>query len=505
MPPKAGGGGVNPNRRNHSVDGRSRARQSRPLMGQVGRPALAAKPAQSTFNIAPLILEGATISKIQLNDMLKKNFGDVKISNIQSSRTGSITIQASDIKSFNKILNEFQVFLSNNGHAAAKLFVPRSIQRIKDTEKVAFVKRVDLEIPEDRIIAAIKDAGIDILNVARLNGKDGKTPTQTVRITFGDVANRNTFVKTGLQVDYMHFEAESASHNTKPTQCFLCLKYNHVAKYCKTKDQKCARCGDNHRKDLCTATDDQVKCCNCNGKHEATSNECKIYQEQAKKMKTQVERYSSSSRLINTPPKLNDNDFPQLPNILSQNGSIDEIINAMSNKLEKMFEESTLRLFYKLEQRIAKIEESLGIQTNRNDMDIDPFVVTNPAGLNIDNNNQINPSIDNNKIDPIVIDNNDDPAQLIPDSNTDSDSAYESKVAKYIKEKQALRENNVDDIRSKDVIPKTPPPPTTKSKLTTGTALQAKDQKPKKKKKKTETRKRALSLETSLENSTLDV
>lgn len=489
MPPKAGGGGGgnSHNRRNHSADVRSRAKASRPSMGQVGKFSMAAKPIQPNFNISPLILEGVNLNKIQLNDILKQNFGDVKISNIQSSRTGAFTIQASDVKSFNMLLNEFQGFLSNNGQASVKVFVPRSIQRIKDTEKVAFVKRVDLEIPDDRMLAAIKDAGIDVQNVARLNGKDGKTPTQTVRITFVDVANRNTFVKTGLQVDYMHFEAESASHNTKPTQCFLCLKFNHVAKYCKTNEQRCARCGDNHRKDQCTVTDDQVKCLNCKGKHEATSNECNVYQEQVKKMKTQVERYSSSSRSINIPPKLNGSEYPQLPNILNQKDIIDEIINVMSNKMEKMLEESTLRLFYKLEQRIAKIEESLGILTKSNDMDIDPLINNNQTEHIIDNN-QIEHIIDNNQVD-LTTDNNQDPAQII----TDSESSEESNVVKHIKRQQALKNNNTNNNTSEDVILK--PTPTTSNS----------SQIPKPKKKKPNSTKRARSHGSSLENSIIDI
>ena len=107
--------------------------------------------------------------------------------------------------------------MTSNGHISAKVFVLRSIQRIKDTEKVAYVKRVNIEIPENRIIEAIKSIGIDVTNVARLQGKDGKTSTRTVRITFVHVANRNTFVRNGLQVDDMHFEAQAATQSTKPT------------------------------------------------------------------------------------------------------------------------------------------------------------------------------------------------------------------------------------------------------------------------------------------------
>ncbi|CAF1960454.1 unnamed protein product, partial [Rotaria magnacalcarata] len=56
-------------------------------------------------------------------------------------------------------------------------FVPRSIQRIKDTEMVAFVKRVDLEIPDNRITEALTKVGLDVINVIRLTRKDGNAPT----------------------------------------------------------------------------------------------------------------------------------------------------------------------------------------------------------------------------------------------------------------------------------------------------------------------------------------
>ncbi|CAF1684272.1 unnamed protein product [Rotaria magnacalcarata] len=57
----------------------------------------------------------------------------------------------------------------------------------------------------------------------------------------------------------MHFNAEAASQNKKPVQCYICLQYNHATKYCKTKQQICANCGDNHRIEQCTAANDAIK------------------------------------------------------------------------------------------------------------------------------------------------------------------------------------------------------------------------------------------------------
>ena len=239
---------------------------------------------QSKFNIAPLILEGVKLSKLQLNDIIKQYLKELRISEIQLSRTGNFTLYASDVSSFNRLLNELTSFLATNGQATAKIYVPRFIQRIKDTEKVAFVKNVDTEISECRITEALEDVGLDVVDVVRLTNKVSNIPTKTIKITFTDPRNRNTFVHTGLQVDCMHFVAEPASQNSKPVQCYICMKYNHISKYCKAKRQVCARCDEKHRVDQCNVANDAVKCSNCKGNHLATSNHCSYYREQEKRM-----------------------------------------------------------------------------------------------------------------------------------------------------------------------------------------------------------------------------
>jgi hypothetical protein len=380
MPPKTGGGGGGGGggvkKRNHSVDNtRTQPNGGRgPVQG--GKPLLAGKPSQPKFNVAPLILEGVKVNKLQMNDLLKQHLQDVKVNDIQLNRSGTFTLFANDVISFNRILNDFTAVLTANGHPGAKLYVPRSIQRIKDTDKVAFVKRVDLELPEDRMVDALKAVGLDVINVLRLNGKDGKTPTRTIKITFSDVQNRNTFVHTGLQVDSMHFTAEAASQNTKPVQCYICLKYGHIAKYCKTKQQVCARCGDNHRIDQCTVASDAGKCCNCKGNHLATSNDCSHYREQETKMLNLINQYTSTSKQITpTPAPYNKNEYPPLPNLLQQQKDIlqssflEDILNALSSKMEAIIEETTNRIFKAMQQKIKKLEMSIGIKNNKNDDD----------------------------------------------------------------------------------------------------------------------------------------
>ena len=437
MPPKTGGGGAGGKKRNQSLDNRASQSAARNGPGHSVKPLLAGKTSQPKFNIAPLILEGVNANKLQMNDLLKQHLNDVKVNDIQLSRSGSFTLYANDVSSFNRLLNDFTSILTANGHPGAKLFVPRSIQRIKDTEKVAFVKRVDLELPEDRIFDALKNVGLDVINVIRLTGKDGKTPIRTIKITFSDVQNRNTFVHTGLQVDSMHFLAEAASQNTKPVQCYICLKYGHIAKYCKTKQQVCARCGDNHRIDQCTVASDAGKCCNCKGNHLATSNDCSHYREQETKMLNMINQYSTTSKQATLAPAIyNTTDFPTLPNVFQQqkeilqSSLIDDILKALSSKMETIIEETTNRIFQALQRKIKKLEKSIGIKDNNKDDDDDVLTLS------------------------------------------DSDSSEESQVVKHIKNQQKQR---AEKAKLTDTTTDTSVKPTTTTNITT--SKQSKKQK----------------------------
>lgn len=366
MPPKTGGNGTAPKKRIHSLDSGGRrpttvgSAPPRPTTAS-NAPRLAGKAHQSNFSISPLILEGVKISKLELNDLLKQQMPEAKVSDIQLSRTGTFTLYFVDVKSFNKVLNEVTQLLNTKGHTNAKAYVPRSIQRIKDTERIAFVKRVDLELPEARIQQALQDVGLLPTNVDRLRSRDGNTPTRTVKITFEDANNRNTFVRTGLQVDSMHFNAEAATHNTKPVQCYICLKYNHIAKYCKTKQQICSKCGENHRAEQCNVSNDKAKCCNCNGNHLATSTECSSYQEQEKRVKKLINQYASANNSSNNnasqpPPLQSNNEYPPLPNTIRPD-FFNEIVNVLSTRMEKIIEETMQRIFSTLQKKVEKMEK----------------------------------------------------------------------------------------------------------------------------------------------------
>ena len=332
---------------------------SNPSVGKINQP-------KFLSSIPPLLLEGVNLTKMQVSDLIKQHLKDIRVLDIQLNRSGMFTVYAGDVSSFNHILDKFAAILATQGQSNAKVYVPRSIQRIQDTEKVAFVKRVDLEIPEGSIKQALKDVGLAVVDVARLTNRDKNTPTRTVKVTFTDAENRNTFVRTGLQIDSMHFVAESANHNTKPMQCYICLQYNHIAKYCKTKEQVCSKCGEKHHVDKCTAAPEACKCLHCKGNHLATSEECSKYKEQEKRLVGAVNKYSTTAtNKIGQSCNINStNDFPSLPTTTSQRpfswtekDMFNELTKSLTEQIKQMIEEKITQLMAAINKRLVRIEK----------------------------------------------------------------------------------------------------------------------------------------------------
>ncbi len=160
-------------------------------------------------------------------------------------------------------------------------------------KKIAFVKVVDLETPDDRITEALKKVGLGPINLIRLNGK-------MVR-------------QQQAQSKYHSAMHKIASQNTKPLQCYIGLKYNHVTKYWKTKQNVCIRCGENDRMDQYTVANDAVKCCSCKGSLLATSDDCSYYKEQGKKMLNLINQHATTSIPVTSAPGIyNTNEFSPL-------------------------------------------------------------------------------------------------------------------------------------------------------------------------------------------------
>jgi hypothetical protein len=335
---------------------------------------------QRSFSISPLILEGVkSMTKVDLNKFLKKYSTEAKVQDIQANRSGTFTIYTSDVKSFNYLLNNLSMHLNDIQDQPTVVYIPRSIQRILEVEKIAYVKRIDLEITEDEITEALSNKKFEFQSVTRLHNND-KVPLKTVKIVFNDSHNRNTFVKIGLQIDAMHFVAERANQNNIPTQCYKCMRFGHVTKYCNGQNNVCARCGDKHRSEQCTNLNKKLFCCNCKGEHTATSKECPMFKEQQRKMQRTIDSYTTSSSTISTiSPNLNDSvEFPSL--IKSSQNSLEkiqvQIIDALTEKLLEMVEHATQKIYETLSQKLEQITQCLLAQTTTKNVDPNELTTT---------------------------------------------------------------------------------------------------------------------------------
>lgn len=316
---------------------------------------------KTNFEIAPLIVEAELLTKVKLNLLIKNHLPDVKILNIKANRPNVFTIYPKDVKSFNQLLNELSTTIQTNENQHSAVYIPRSIQRIMENNKEAFVKKIDLEISEDDISRTLDEQGFKYEKVTRLTNKE-KTLLKTVKITFSDSLNRDLFVKLGLRIDSMFFNAEPANHNNKPSQCYKCFKYGHVAKYCRAENQICSRCGGaNHKFDSCPVSNQQPICCNCKGEHIATSPNCPKFQDYQQKIQKTIDQYSTSTKQMKSTPTCpiwnNPDEFPAA----RCTDKIDPrtIIETLTEKIMLVVEQATLKIFETLNQKFESLTNQL--------------------------------------------------------------------------------------------------------------------------------------------------
>ncbi|CAF2127159.1 unnamed protein product [Rotaria magnacalcarata] len=201
MPPKKGGGVAEGKQRNQNLD--KQINQFNPKVdknghSQVGRPSLVRQSTQSKFTIVLLIIEGVKISKLklQLNDLLKQHLNDGNIHDIQLSRS-EFTLYASDVSSFNRLLNEFTLILAakkthQNGKKSLEETTKRLFeslqQKIKKIEQT--ISSVETLINDDIISSSSfsnSDEDIQIVNNNNNNNhkpkKQNNKPTTTSAVT----------------------------------------------------------------------------------------------------------------------------------------------------------------------------------------------------------------------------------------------------------------------------------------------------------------------------------
>lgn len=244
-----------------------------------------------------------------LSHVVEKSFSDKdRLALSHAIRKYSIA-GISHLKSINKykigitfdLSNNANVFLQNKKlleELGLKASIPAG-----DTEVTGVITSVPTDLSNKQIYTLV-DSSRNVIQVRRFmrrvrsdGGEVSYLPTQTVAITFASIELP--------QFVYL----ESWRHEVKVyvppvKQCLKCMKFGHIAKFCRNS-VVCSICSQNHHYKSCNVQQENAKCCNCGGNHIAISNQCP-----QKKLK--IEESKIKSKTIMFSDLFKENTFPQL-------------------------------------------------------------------------------------------------------------------------------------------------------------------------------------------------
>lgn len=228
---------------------------------------------------------------MNLANILKKyNKGIRQLTRINKYKIGAI------FETFglaNVALNN-QIFLENN-HLRAS--VPASA-----CEATGVIRDVPTKMSNKEIYSSIS-CSKNVINIRRFMRRHKEeqeiifTPTTTVALTFScpvlpESVNLNSWLhKVSVYVPPVK-------------QCLKCLRFGHIAKFCKNSE-KCSICAENHNYKECQTEAKNAKCYNCKGNHVAISAECPIKKEKVNQSKTK-------SKSVTYAQLFNEKSFPPL-------------------------------------------------------------------------------------------------------------------------------------------------------------------------------------------------
>ncbi|KPJ05494.1 hypothetical protein RR46_00529 [Papilio xuthus] len=157
-------------------------------------------------------------------------------------------------------------------------------------------------------------------------GRSFLQPTGTVAITFA-----SNVLPDHVDLHGWRFLVNQYIPPVK--QCYNCLRYGHLAKYCKNS-MKCSICTENHSYKDCNMTPDKAVCIHCKGNHLSISGQCPVKKQKIKE---------NQAKLHKTPfvDLFNKNEFPELNKKNPKDALMsllknDDIINIILNTVIKV-------------------------------------------------------------------------------------------------------------------------------------------------------------------------
>lgn len=234
--------------------------------------------------------------------------------------------------SFLRKINKFKVGVYFNRPNLANAFLENTTflrdQNLKasipagSTELTGVINSVPTEMSNQKIYKAISSSTKRVICVrrimrkAKVNNSFALQPTQSVAITF----SCSTSLPEYVLINMWRFPVTTYIPPVK--QCYKCLRYGHLAKFCKNAE-RCSICAEAHNYKNCTQSPDKAVCVHCKGSHLSISGECRVKKmkiEENKKKYTTTSYADLFNNKLQNFPSLNENtNSKDLLNVLLSN------------------------------------------------------------------------------------------------------------------------------------------------------------------------------------------
>ena len=95
--------------------------------------------------------------------------------------------------------------------------------------------------------------------------KKDKRLLQVIKAELNSEEEYNCLINEGLMIRYYRYKVKDWKFDNQPLQCYKCQRYGHHQSQCRSSEQICPICAENHTLNDCPNRDDKAKaiCINC--------------------------------------------------------------------------------------------------------------------------------------------------------------------------------------------------------------------------------------------------
>ena len=135
---------------------------------------------------------------------------------------------------------------------------------------------LDEENPAD-LQKELKSQGVVEINRTKFTPPDGgpKKPGRTYFLTF-----LTPKVPEKVRIGAQQFNIQK--YTPRPQHCSKCLRYGHIAKFCRAQTPRCSHCAEAHEEAECDAKVAPPKCPDCGEGHRGGTTSCYFYKKESK-------------------------------------------------------------------------------------------------------------------------------------------------------------------------------------------------------------------------------